>query len=101
MNRIREVQESIGKGKDEEMEWKNENGTIKNTSMRNRNGKRREQLEIQMKQRLRGEKQFGTRGEDGEGREWLRGGEETRNSKNGGERSRERSKLEDYYEDNK
>ena len=72
MNRIREVQESIGKGKDEEMEWKNENGTIKNTSMRNRNGKRREQLEIQMKQRLRGEKEFGTRGEDGEGTRWGR-----------------------------
>jgi len=37
--------------------------------MRNINGKRRKQLEIQIKQRLRGEKELGTRGEDGEGRE--------------------------------
>jgi len=37
--------------------------------MRNRNGKRRKQLEIQIKQRLRGKKKLGTRGEDGEGRE--------------------------------
>jgi len=34
-------------------------------------------LKIQIKQRLRGKKELGTRGEDGEGREWLRGGEET------------------------
>ena len=37
--------------------------------MRNRNGKRRKQLEIQIKQRLRGEKELGTRDEAGEGRE--------------------------------
>jgi hypothetical protein len=45
--------------------------------MRNRNGKRRKQLEIQIKQRLRGGKELGTRCEDGEGRQWLRGAEET------------------------
>jgi len=28
MNRITEVQESIGKGKDEEIEWNSENGKI-------------------------------------------------------------------------
>jgi hypothetical protein len=36
--------------------------------MRNRNGKRRKPLEIQIKQRLRGGKELGTKSEDGEGR---------------------------------
>ena len=43
--------------------------------MRKRNGKRRKQLEIQIEQRLRGERELGTGGGDGGGIQKLRYGE--------------------------